>query len=44
VVADNVHSDPVVAAYASARQADPALVSVTLPIGNGLEVTARAAS
>jgi predicted O-methyltransferase YrrM len=42
VVADNVHSDPVVAAYASARQADPALVSVTLPIGNGLEVTARA--
>ncbi len=44
VVADNVHSDPVVAAYASARQADPALVSVTLPIGNGLEVTARAVS
>ena len=40
VVADNVHSNPVVAAYAAARQADPALVSVTLPIGNGLEVTA----
>jgi hypothetical protein len=25
--------------YAKARQADPTLVSVTVPIGNGLEVT-----
>lgn len=42
VVADNVRSNPVVAAYARARQADPTLASVTLPIGNGLEVTAVA--
>lgn len=39
VVADNVQSNPVVQAYAQARQADPTLVSVTVPIGNGLEVT-----
>jgi predicted O-methyltransferase YrrM len=39
VVADNVHSNPVVQAYAEARQADPTLVSVTVPLGNGLEVT-----
>ena len=39
VVADNVRTDPTVKAYAEARQADPALVSVTVPIGNGLEVT-----
>ena len=39
VVADNVDTNPIVAAYAAARQADPALVSVTVPIGNGLEVT-----
>ena len=32
VVADNVHSNPVVQAYAEARQADPTLVSVTVPI------------
>ncbi|HEX2304063.1 MAG TPA: class I SAM-dependent methyltransferase [Gaiella sp.] len=39
VVADNVTSNPVVQAYAAARQSDPRLVSVTVPIGNGLEVT-----
>lgn len=39
VVADNVDTNPIVAAYAAARRADPALVSVTVPIGNGLEVT-----
>jgi predicted O-methyltransferase YrrM len=39
IVADNVvdHSD--LAAYAAARQSDPGLVSVTVPVGNGLEVT-----
>ena len=39
VVADNVTTNPVAKAYAEARQADPTLVSVTVPIGNGLEVT-----
>ena len=39
VVADNVDTSPVVKAYAAARQADPTLVSVTVPLGNGLEVT-----
>ncbi len=39
VVADNVNSNPVVQAYARARQADPTLLSVTVPIGHGLEVT-----
>jgi predicted O-methyltransferase YrrM len=39
VVADNVDTSTVVQAYAKARQADPTLVSVTVPIGNGLEVT-----
>ncbi len=39
VVADNVATSPVVKAYAAARQADPTLVSVTVPLGNGLEVT-----
>jgi predicted O-methyltransferase YrrM len=39
VVADNVATSPVVGAYAAARQADPTLVSVTVPLGNGLEVT-----
>ena len=39
VVADNVTTDETVRAYAAARQADPTLVSVTLPIGHGLEVT-----
>jgi predicted O-methyltransferase YrrM len=39
VVADNVSSNEVVKAYAQRRQADPTLVSVTVPVGNGLEVT-----
>jgi len=39
IVADNVSSNEVVRAYAAARQADPTLVSVTVPIGSGLEVT-----
>jgi len=39
VVADNATSNPVVQAYSAARQADPTLVSVTVQIGNGLEVT-----
>ena len=39
VVADNVDTSPVVKAYAAARQADPTLVSVTVPLGSGLEVT-----
>ena len=40
VVADNVlsHADPL-AAYSAARQADPALVSVTLPLDRGLELS-----
>ncbi|HET9938861.1 MAG TPA: DUF1442 domain-containing protein [Gaiella sp.] len=39
VVADNVSTDSTVLAYAERRQADPTVVSVTVPIGNGLEVT-----
>jgi caffeoyl-CoA O-methyltransferase len=39
VVADNVVSHQKLAAYSAARQADPALVSVTIPLDNGLEVT-----
>ena len=41
VVADNIlsHPDPL-AAYAAARQADPTLESVTLPLDRGLEVSA----
>jgi predicted O-methyltransferase YrrM len=40
VVADNVlsHADTL-AAYSSARQADPALSSVTIPLDRGLELT-----
>jgi predicted O-methyltransferase YrrM len=40
VVADNVlsHADPL-AAYSAARQADPALVSVTVPLDRGLELS-----
>jgi predicted O-methyltransferase YrrM len=40
VVADNVlsHQDAL-AAYSAARQADPALLSVTLPLDRGLELT-----
>ena len=39
VVADNVTTSDAVRAYAAARQADSTLVSVTVPIGHGLEVT-----
>jgi predicted O-methyltransferase YrrM len=39
VVADNVVSHTSLGAYAAARQADPGLVSVTVPLDNGLEVT-----
>jgi caffeoyl-CoA O-methyltransferase len=41
VVADNVlsHADTL-AAYSAARQADPTLVSVTVPLDRGLEVSA----
>jgi predicted O-methyltransferase YrrM len=39
VVADNVSSSETVKAYAAARQADPTLLSVTVTIGHGLEVT-----
>jgi predicted O-methyltransferase YrrM len=39
VVADNVTSHSALAAYSAARQADPGLVSVTVPLDNGLEVT-----
>ena len=41
MVADNVlsHADTL-AAYSAARQADPALVSVTVPLDRGLEVSA----
>lgn len=41
IVADNIlsHPDPL-AQYAAARQADPTLESVTLPLDRGLEVSA----
>lgn len=39
VVADNVVSHAALSAYVGARQADPTLVSLTVPVGNGLEVT-----
>jgi predicted O-methyltransferase YrrM len=40
VVADNVLSDvETLAAYSAARQADPSLVSVTLPLDRGLEIS-----
>ena len=40
IVADNVvsHAEEL-ADYVAARQSDPGLVSVTVPVGNGLEVT-----
>ncbi len=40
VIADNVlsHPDPL-ARYSAARQADPALLSVTVPLDRGLELT-----
>jgi predicted O-methyltransferase YrrM len=44
VVADNVlsHADPL-ASYSAARQADNALVSVTVPLDRGLELTVTTA-
>ena len=39
VAADNVVSHAALAGYIEARQSDPTLVSVTVPVGNGLEVT-----
>ena len=39
IVADNVVSHAELSAYAAARQQDPTLVSVTVPVGSGLEVT-----
>ena len=39
VVADNVLSHGELAAYSAARQADPGLLSVTVPLDSGLEVT-----
>ncbi len=39
VVADNVVSHTALSAYVEARQADATLVSLTVPVGNGLEVT-----
>ena len=39
VVADNVLSHRALRAYSSARQADPTLASVTVPLDSGLEVT-----
>ena len=40
MVADNVlsHPDPL-AKYSAARQADPSLLSVTLPLDRGLELS-----
>ena len=39
IVADNVTSHGDLAGYVEARQGDPTLVSVTVPVGNGLEVS-----
>ncbi len=39
IVADNVVSHAELSAYVEARQSDPGLVSVTVPVGSGLEVT-----
>ena len=40
ILADNVHShEEVLRAYSEARQSDPTLLSVTLPLDSGLEVT-----
>jgi hypothetical protein len=40
VIADNVLSHAeTLGAYSAARQADPTLVSVTLPLDRGLEVS-----
>ena len=39
IAADNVFTHDSLAAYAAARQADPGLVSVTVPIDHGVEVS-----
>ena len=39
IVADNVCSHAQLGAYSAARQSDPGLLSVTVPLDNGLEVT-----
>ncbi len=40
ILADNVLShEDVLGAYSRARQADPSLLSVTVPIGSGVEMT-----
>ena len=39
IVADNVVSHAGLAGYIEARQSDATVVSVTVPVGNGLEVT-----
>ena len=39
IVADNVVSHVMLAGYVQARQSDPTLLSVTVHIGSGLEVT-----
>ena len=39
IVADNVLSHADLSEYVAARQSDPGLVSVTVPVGSGLEVT-----
>jgi predicted O-methyltransferase YrrM len=39
IAADNVVSHAALADYVEARQTDPTVVSVTVPVGNGLEVT-----
>ena len=39
IVADNVVSHESLAAYIEARKTDPTVISVTVPVGNGLEVT-----
>ncbi len=39
IIADNVLSDRRLAAYSRARQSDPTLSSVTVPLDSGLELT-----
>lgn len=39
IVADNVVSHAALASYVEARHSDPTVVSVTVPVGHGLEIT-----
>jgi caffeoyl-CoA O-methyltransferase len=39
IVADNVLSHAALAAYSAARQSEPGVLSVTIPMDNGLELT-----